>query len=155
MRMSRGEVIFWFIWVFLFVWAISLIFPAHKVNSCDCGSICSPKHKTAGEPLSNKQLQSWYDGLNEEYFYNRLPRAAVTWGDLTLLGDMGITMREDKRFRIIIDRTTNPTRKTAEETVAHELCHVATWEIESTDHGQKFQTCMVNLADRGAFENIW
>jgi hypothetical protein len=144
---------------------LAVAVPKPKQNSCDCGSICStsshcelkecPKHKTADEPLSNKQLQSWYDGLNEEYFMNRLPRASVTWGDLTALNDMGATMHPEDGFVIIIDRKTNPTTKTAEATVAHELCHVATWGVEFDAHGPKFQSCMVNLANKGAFEGVW
>ena len=146
-----------------YLYAINSVHPVNK--KCDCGSIClssshcelkeCPKHKTAGEPLSNKQLQSWYDGLNEEYFMSRLPRASVTWGDLTALNDMGATMHPEDGFVIIIDRKTNPTTKTAEATVAHETCHVSTWDLEFDAHGPKFQSCMVNLANKGAFEAIW
>jgi hypothetical protein len=161
-----------FIIAYLFVILILVGFVAgyqagHPVNKkCDCGNICSttsshcelkecPKHKTAGEPLSNKQLQAWFDGLNEEYFMSRLPRAAVTWGDLTILKDMGVTMHPEGNFIIIIDRDTNRTKSTTEETISHETCHVATWDLEMDAHGPKFQACMVNLANKGAFEGIW
>jgi len=136
----------------------------HKVNNgqtkCCSANECEIQHhhdKIAANSLTNEQLQLWYETLNEDYYLGQLPKETeVRWSDLTQRHYMGITERRpDKTFTIFVDRTTNPTWSETELTVAHETCHIKTWDVDEPSHGPKFQTCMVNLAVHGAFEGIW
>jgi hypothetical protein len=150
-KAERSERIFYWIFVLgcaaLIFWPVVWQLRVHKVNY---------KTKSAHvNPLTEKELQGWYDGPNEKYFLNQLPAAKVKWGDLTAQNMMGFTIRwDEKNFLIVVDRETNPTYSTAEFTIAHEQCHVATWS-EITSHGPKWQACMVRLAEQGAFAEIW
>src|SRR6267142_2731649 len=141
------------------LWAISLPFtgrlngPVHNVNNCCSANECAAQHhheKEAKLPLTDNQLQLWYDSLNEDYFLGQLPKTEVKWGDLTKPGYVGLTTLDfSGQFKITVDRLTNPTRAEAEITIAHESCHIKTWYATELSHGPKFQNCMVNLANHG------
>lgn len=115
-----------------------------------------PAHRSADKNYTNEQLQHWYEGVNEEYFANKLPKdTVVRWADLTPLKDMGATNRRmDGVFVILIDPVQNPNKRVAALTAYHEICHIAA-ASEFNSHGQKFQACMLHLAEVGAFENLW
>lgn len=147
-----NENIFWILWVALIGFFMFLDYkeysrkPVHRVNN--------------PAPLSDAQLQRWYDGTNEEYFANELPKnVEVKWGDLTEKGDMGYSViRADESWLITIDRKTNPTNGQAELTEMHEICHVYLYskgDAEFNSHGDKFQACMLRLANQGAFKGLW
>src|SRR5437899_2454361 len=74
-----------------------------------------PAHKSSSEQYTNAQLQRWYEGVNEEYFANKLPKdTTIKWADLTPLKDMGTTMRRsDGGFAILIDPVQNPNKRVA------------------------------------------
>ena len=121
-------------------------------------SFKEPVHKpTSHADLTDAQLQKWYEGINEEYFWNQLPKnVTVKWGDLAAWGDMGVTLyRPDGSILILIERKLNPAPRVAEITAFHEACHVKTHGQEFDDHGPKFEACMVHLADQGAFKGLW
>jgi hypothetical protein len=80
------------------------------------------------EVISNEKLNQWYRGYNEEYFANELPKTTrVTWGDLTLQDDIGMSqILPNGTWIIIIDRAKNPSPVQARLTLLHESCHVHT-----------------------------
>ena len=114
-------------------------------------------HKTATDPMTDTTLRQFYADSNEDYFLGQLPKNAhVSFGDLSVLDDMGLTFkRADGSFEIIIDRKTNPILRQAKLTLIHEQCHIATWQEELDSHGRKFQECMVDKAVHGAFHDLW
>lgn len=114
-------------------------------------------HKSAEKNYTNAQLQRWYEGVNEEYFANKLPKdTTIKWADLTPLKDMGTTMRRsDGGFAILLDPVQNPNKRTAALTAYHEMCHVAVPVSSFEEHGAKFQACMLHLAEVGAFKDLW
>jgi len=107
-------------------------------------------------------LQAFYQEYNQDYFGNALPQdTIITVGSL---GDnMGMTVLDSRnRWHITIDKYSNPIEKQAEMTLAHEMCHVKLKGTQSLttdgvldDHGEAFQSCMLNLAKRGAFKDLW
>jgi hypothetical protein len=136
----------------------------HKVNPACCSATeCATQHHhdvpmPVDVPLTDQQLQSWYAGFNEEYFDDKLPKdTVIAWADLTARKYMGSTVCDvlGKNCRIQIDQFTNKTPRTTRMTIAHETCHVATWGQDKIDHGMYFQNCMRQMANKGAFENIW
>ena len=164
--MTRREKIFIAIYVFamlLLILSIPISTVVHKKSHpCCSAKACAEQHhhektsEVSNAPFTDQELQAWYEGFNADYFINQLPKnVRVVWGDLTPSELMGLTERSDAGFLITIDRKTNPTKRGAEWTAVHELCHVKTWEAHELDHGPKFQSCMIQLADKGAFEGIW
>ncbi|SRR6266550_2694574 len=152
--------------LFAIVWAISVPSqnpdqsPVQNVNkSCCSANECAAQHhheKVANEAMTNRQLQRYYQQLNEDYYLGQLSKnVEVKWGDLTANNWMGYTEQRAGGYVIIIDRATNPTSSGAFLTIAHETCHIKTWGQEVVSHGSKFQNCMVNLATHGAFEGSW
>lgn len=105
---------------------------------------------TAGNRVTN--LQRWYDGYNEVYFNNSLPKdTIVAYGET---GHMGLTTKNSGRYTITISYIWNPDNKEALITLQHEMCHVATYD-EFETHGPRWLKCMHNLADRGAMDALW
>lgn len=135
--------------------------PVQKVNKqCCSANECAKEHhheKIANEIITNRQLQLFYDDLNQDYYLGQLSKnVEVKWGDLTANNWVGYTeSRTGGGYLMIIDRATNPTAGEAYLTVAHETCHIKTWGQQVESHGSKFQNCMVNLATHGAFEGLW
>jgi hypothetical protein len=142
--------IFWILWVGFLVLAMYF---GHKEE------MRKPVHKVTNISVpSNAQLQGWYREVNRAYFKNELPeRTTVVWADLVgIYQDMGqATPHPDGTWLITIDRATNVTEGEAKLTEAHEICHVATHGQEFDAHGPKFETCMVQLANQGAFKGLW
>lgn len=116
-----------------------------------------PANRTTSDSLTYD-----YKEFNEDYFLGQLPRdTEVVYGNLTQLNDMGYTWKDDAgRFHITVDKETNPVERQARMTLLHEACHV---EVETHKlnrdpfdaHGIEFQNCMVNLAEHGAFRDLW
>lgn len=115
-----------------------------------------PAHKAAEKNYTNEQLKRWYEGVNEEYFANKLPKdTEVLWVDLSVHGDMAETLRHmDGSFLIEIDPVQNPNKRVAALTAYHEICHIAAVS-EFNTHGPKFQACMLRLAEAKAFNDLW
>jgi hypothetical protein len=113
---------------------------------------------------TSEMLLSEYEFYNRKYFNSMPAIVDIQYGDLTVRSEMGATRkRDDGSYLIIIDKSTNPILKTADFTLLHEMCHIklnGTSEIaigskELDIHGPAFQTCMLDLATRGAFKDIW
>jgi len=122
-------------------------------------SIRTDSHKNGtSEIFTNQQLKSWYDVFNEEYFSDQLPKDTfINWADLHEEHAMALTRHlGDGHWVIRMDRGTNTTERVVEMTILHESCHVSVGpHAEFDDHGSKFQNCMMGLALRGAFRDIW
>jgi len=88
-------------------------------------------------------LQKKYQELNQKFFDKRLPPVRIEWADLTEYNRLGETYREnDGTFVVIVDRKTNFRDEELQDTVFHEMCHVATWRKEDDPHGAAFRACM-------------
>ena len=73
---------------------------------------------------------------------------------------MGRTyFRPDGSSLMLIDRGSNPIEKQAEMTMIHEMCHQENYLLKADEgvdgHSLAFQSCMVRLADAGAFRDLW
>ena len=98
---------------------------------------------------------------NEEYFYGGLPTTTkIRLADLTEDDRMGsLEKLEDGTWLILIDIHSHPLEKEAEFTEIHEMCHLENhirYLGEGVDgHGPNFQSCMLRVAQKGAFKDIW
>jgi predicted SprT family Zn-dependent metalloprotease len=91
-------------------------------------------------------LKSKYRELNRKFFDNSLPPVRIEWADLTEYNYLGETYREsDGTFVVLVDRRTNRRDEVLQDTVFHEMCHVATWRQEEDPHGSAFRACMVGI----------
>jgi predicted SprT family Zn-dependent metalloprotease len=91
-------------------------------------------------------LQSKYQALNREFFDNSLPKVRIEWADLTDYNYLGETYREnDGTFVVLVDRRTNLRDEVLQDTVFHEMCHVATWRQQDDPHGSAFRACMAGI----------
>ena len=132
-------------------------------TSCCGDSVCAEQHhhsanRPSGDSVTEKDLQTWYVASNRAYFSGRLPQnVTVSWGDLSEQHYVGHTIqRGDGSFLLLVDRRTNPTASEAYLTVFHEQCHLSLWNTDDFEqHGPKFQSCMTQLALKGAFEELW
>jgi hypothetical protein len=114
---------------------------------------------------NNADLQAQYANYNEWYFGGRLPKdVLVTWDDLPMdkgLYVMGKTYEDlaGSKFSISIDTKTNIAMATADLTLEHEMCHVATYayvrDHNEDPHGNAFNECMMSLAKEGAMKDLW
>jgi len=127
----------------------------------------------AASPTSNLTLhglQSDFLKYNDAFFYGGLPKATtVMWADLSQWDDMGrIERRSDGSFVILVDPKYHVALKQAQMTLLHEMCHeknllqinivAGTTKDESEGlegHGAAFDTCMLNIAQHGAFKDLW
>ncbi len=94
-------------------------------------------------------LQSRYQELNRKFFDNSLPLVRIEWADLTPPPPPppGGTYREsDGKFVVLVDWRTNLRDEDLQDTVSHEMCHVATWRKEDDPHGSAFR---VHGCDQG------
>ena len=100
--------------------------------------------------------------INEKFFYGGLPisKIRIHLTDLSADDEMGrVDFLDTGAFLISIDKGTNPTEKEAEFTMIHEDCHI--WDKinkinEGIDsHNQNFQDCMIHIAERGGFKDLW
>ena len=95
---------------------------------------------------------------SEKFFSGGLPVAniKVEWANLNKENYLGQTVPYPLRHYVIrIDRASNPVWRQARLTELHEECHVYQWETEAGGHGPKFDACMLMLAEKGAFKDLW
>jgi len=91
-------------------------------------------------------LQRKYQNLNRKFFDNNLPPVRIEWADLTEYNRLGETYRDnDGMFVVLVDKRTNLRDEDLQDTVFHEMCHVATWRKEDDPHGSAFQGCMAGI----------
>jgi len=119
--------------------------------------------------VTKYDLKTDYLNYNTDYFYGALPaNTSVIWGDLSQYDDMGrIDERGNGSMLITIDPRYHMTLKQADMSLLHEMCHEKTGlrinisvgltqEEEGFDgHGPVFQNCMIDLAKKGAFKDLW
>jgi predicted SprT family Zn-dependent metalloprotease len=96
------------------------------------------EHRRTPEFLQNK-----YQELDRMFFGNGLPPVRIEWADLTEYNRQGETYREDDgTFVVLVDLRTNLRDEDLQDTVSHEMCHVATWRKEDDPRGSAFRACM-------------
>jgi len=86
---------------------------------------------------------------NRKFFDNSLPPVRIKWANLTEYNYLGETYREtDGTFVVLVDRRTNLRDEDLQDTVFHEMCHVATWRREDDPHGSAFRACMAGIKEK-------
>ena len=103
-------------------------------------------------------LDAWYAGYNHEYFQDELPKTTVITKELADDRFMALTFYENGRYHIALNPKYNFSNKIERENLLHESCHVRIFiehEEEFDDHGPKWQACMLELANKGAFKDLW
>lgn len=99
-----------------------------------------------GHRRSPEFLRSKYQELSQMAFDNRFPPVRIEWADLTAYNYLGETYREsDGTFVVLVDRRTNLRDEVLQDTMFHEMCHVATWRQEDDPHGSAFRACMAGI----------
>ena len=94
-------------------------------------------------------LKSKYRELNRKFFDNKLPLVRIEWADLTEYKYLGETYRENSgRFVVLVDQKANLRDEDLQDTVFHEMCHVATWRHEDDPHGSAFRACMSAIKEK-------
>ena len=74
-----------------------------------------------------------------------MPDVELKADDLSDHNAEGITHKEtEERFVIVLDPNWNTSEDEALDTMRHEACHVASWDVMDPDdvHGPPFQECM-------------
>ena len=109
---------------------------------------------------SLKVLQSEYKETNKQYFNNKLPPVKIVFIKHLLASDKEPSMAstwcnpQGLNCDIEIDPDKNKINRVMMMTLYHETCHIFLW-VKQADHGPKFQSCMLRLAEQGAFEDYW
>jgi SprT-like family len=107
--------------------------------------------------VSEATLLNWYTFQNRDYFDDKLPHdTKVVWESLRSIKAMGDTScnNEGTGCLIELDPFVNVAPATAQETLFHEQCHIATWGKEIDTHGLEFKKCMRMLYDKGALDGL-
>ena len=120
--------------------------------------------------LESHGLKSDFLEYNDQFFYGALAKnTTVIWKDLSEYSDMGRTeQRPDGSFVIMVDPKTHVYLQQARMTLFHEMCHEKNLmninvvagstkkESEGLDgHSGAFDSCMLDIAKRGAFKDLW
>src|SRR5579885_360065 len=157
-RLNLNFIFIVIIWDFMnLIKKIIIIFGLALITSYLLGA--SPKYN----------LQNDFDYYNEQYFYGALPNnTKVIWSDLSRYNDMArMDKRPDGSVLISIDPRLNPDLREADMSLLHEMCHeklelrinvpAGYTAIESSldPHGPAHEQCMIDLAERHAFHDLW
>jgi hypothetical protein len=92
-----------------------------------------------------------YQQTNKEFFGGQLSDVEVKSHDLSDHNAEGITYKEtEERFIIVLDPNWNTSETEALNTMRHEACHVATWDVMDPNdvHGPPFQGCMKRFEEK-------
>jgi len=110
-------------------------------------------------------LTGVYQADNVMYFGARLPDVRVLVSDevdndprTADIARTDILYGPTKKFQITVFTHWAPANKTQEEALKHEECHILLEEndiVELNQHGSLWQMCMLNLAEKGAFSELW
>ena len=105
-------------------------------------------------------LDSWYQAYNATLFNNELPHQITISHDLSDPRFMAVTDYDfaGRYYKISLNPKYEPSPKQGRATLLHEMCHLrqlVSGEVEFQDHGAKWQSCMHDLANKNAFEDIW
>lgn len=117
----------------------------------------------AARLLTDAEVQQYYNGLNDEYFGGQLPAAHVHFVENLQLNEeplMGLTSETAENTEVDISLAAkyrdNPS--VTLEVLVHESCHVAvaaSGHVDVDEHGPYWTSCMVHMAEAGAFRGIW
>jgi hypothetical protein len=128
---------------------------------CGCSQLDMRSRPVSHTPTEGA-LADAYRIINETGFYGGLPQSKTTirLADLTNEEEMGhMTQYLNGTFVISIDLKTNPVERAAEFTLGHEMCHqsdrISGINEGEDSHGPAFQACMLHLATRGVFKDLW
>jgi SprT-like family protein len=105
------------------------------------------------------RLDPWYRGFNDKYFNNELPQNVLITHDVH--DDRFVAYTEEYKtgfYHISFNPKLNLSGRQELETLLHESCHIqilSSGETEDDDHGPKWQSCMHELANKGALEELW
>ena len=129
------------------------------------GVVAHPERQTDPKISDNAWIKGWYNSDNETYFQNQLPNIPVTWDNLgqdkngnLIMGDTAESTPDNVVISIRLDRYTNVTAGETIMTLRHEECHVKvdpSLPADADPHGAEFQSCMISLAEAGAFKGWW
>jgi SprT-like family len=110
-------------------------------------------------PKPPSQLQEDYSRFNSAWFAGGLPVNVIVEYTATpyKLHVMGLTDVVDGHFVIYIDPKYHADSKAADMTLFHEICHIRVWDaaVAGDEHGAPWKACMVQLAEKGAFDGLW
>jgi predicted SprT family Zn-dependent metalloprotease len=108
---------------------------------------CSERASGEWRRLSNADLHSLYQQINQRYFRGQLRDVPVVWADLESHSAMGETEFSQNHIRIEVDPRWNKTQDHLIAVLEHEACHV--YAVQSgmrlskeQSHGPSFQSCM-------------
>lgn len=108
--------------------------------------------------LSDRRLAAWYQGYNEKYFNQELPKDVLITKHLIDDRFMAQTFYQQTYYHIALNPRYNVSPVTERGTLLHEMCHVrglSSGITEFPDHGPLWQSCMHRLANLGALEDVW
>lgn len=123
----------------------------------------APRYKLPLDP------EALYATFNNMYFDGSLPKNVAVVDHTTdqsfagqpLEGETDHTLGTHW-YKIYISPQYNTLADQEELSLFHEMCHVSIWEQRENegknyvdDHGPAWQGCMLGLAKRGAFHDIW
>ena len=121
---------------------------------------------------TNDEAKQFYLEANEYYFNNELPKDVTVRFVPYPTTDDGIPAMAFTTFGSPIDMVLDAEYRDNvaiwAESVLHESCHIQTINIikfpganplyipmEFDQHGEKWNGCMLDLAQQGAFKNLW
>jgi len=122
------------------------VLPGTSTNPCNHPDV---NIKDAG-------LKSWYDFYNEKLFDNSLAKnVKVRYANLDKHGNIGeLNTRLFSGDVIRIDPALNVTDEQVRFTLIHEMCHEK-FRREDVEDGPLWQSCMIDIAQRGGFQGLW
>lgn len=111
-------------------------------------------------PATIDPLDLWYQGYNVKFFNSELPQRVIIDHGLHDDRYMGLTDYDwqQKLFIIRMNEKYGPSPKQERETLLHEMCHVrqiVEGDEQLDQHGPHWQSCMHDLANKGAFDDLW
>lgn len=126
-------------------------------------------------PKSNGGLSinpaALYQTDNELYFDNKLPKDVIIVAEEApdrLPGEEVFALTQHAAhthwYKMYISPRMNFNGAIERFSIYHEACHIERWEARqaeglpervSNEHGSDWQRCMLSLAERGAFADIW
>jgi hypothetical protein len=102
--------------------------------------------------MNDRQLVRWYAKYNRLYFGGNLPENILIWYEVPA-GAYGDCQIVDGVWRIRINPSLAGWPAIAKWTLIHEQAHIKLHPY--VQHGKKFHTEMLRLAEAGAFHDVW
>lgn len=138
--------------------------PDKCISECNspkmCDIMCAQQCQTQKMEVGRSpELTQEFNDLNAQYFGGGLNNAEVDLSDQKEDDWIGLTTPcGDGKYCILINTRLAPAPREREWVEVHEMCHLYVYEKgtpESVSHGPEWQACMLKLAEKGAFRDIW